>query len=137
MAMRILRWYADRVAASWRGELSRLRSRNNKWLWIGLCIFFAFFLIPYLGRKAFSESLLLGVSFVWSTFLAFSFGYILRNPLLIILVYVGAVFGAEVTDLFVTAKEVATSGDIVGATILIGLGIYLILRVNRMERGEV
>lgn len=79
----------------------------------------------------------MGVSFAWSTFLAVSFGYILRNPLLITLVYVGVVFGTEVTNLFVTAKEAATSGDIVGAIILIGLGIYLILWVNRMERGEV
>lgn len=137
MAIRILRWYVDRVKTSWHRELSRLGSRDNKWLWVSLCIFLAFFLIPYLGRKAFSESLLLGLSFVWSTFLAVSFGYILCNPLLIILVYVGVVFGREATSLFVTAREVATSGDIIAAIILIGLGIYLILWVNRMKRGEV
>lgn len=132
----LLRWYVDRVIVSWRKEVRRLRGVENKWLWIGLSIFFAIFLLPYLAKEAFSDSFLLGLSFIWSSFLAISFAYILRNPLLMILVYVGVVFGREVMSLFSTAKEEVTSGNVVGAVIVFCLGVYLIIWVNRMKKGE-
>jgi len=133
----LLRWYADRVIVSWRREFRNLGNRDNKWVWIGLCIFFSFFLLPYLTKEAFSDSFLLGLSFIWSSFLAISFAYILRNPLLMILVYVGVVFGREIMTLFTAAKEEATSGNMVGALIVFGLGVYLITRASRMKKGEI
>lgn len=133
----LLRWYFDRVVTSWHREIGKLGKRDNKWLWIVLCIFFALFLLPYLTKEAFSDSFLLGLSFIWSSFLAISFAYILRNPLLLILVYVAVVWGREITTLFTTAKEEATSGNIVGALIVFGLGIYLIMWANRMKKGEI
>jgi len=133
----LLRWYFDRVVASWHQEVGRLGNRDNKWLWIGLCVFFAIFLLPYLTREAFSDSFLLGLSFVWSSFLAISFAYILRNPLLMIIVYVGVIFGREIITLFTTAKEEVTRGNIIGAVIVFCLGIYLITWANRMKRGDI
>ena len=133
---RLVHWYADTVVVSWRREFSRLGRRDNKSVWIGLCIFFSFFLLPYLTKEAYSDSFLLGLSFIWSSFLAISFAYILRNPLLMILIYVGVVFGREVMTLFTTAKEEATSGNLIGALIVFGLGIYLITWANRMKKGE-
>ncbi len=133
----LLRWYTDRVIVSWRREFRNLGNRDNKWLWIGLCIFFSFFLLPYLSKEAFSDSFLLGLSFIWSSFLAISFAYILKNPLLMIMVYVGVVFGRQIMSLFITAKEEATSGNIIGALIVFGLGVYLIMWANRMKRGEI
>jgi hypothetical protein len=133
----LLRWYFDRVVTSWHQEVGRLENRDNKWLWIGLCVFFAIFLLPYLTREAFSDSFLLGLSLVWASFLAISFAYILRNPLLMIIVYVGVVFGRGIITLFITAKEEATGGNILGAVIVFCLGIYLITWANRMEKGEV
>lgn len=133
----LLRWYSDRVVTSWNRELRRLGRRDNKWLWVGLCIFFALFLLPYLTKEAFSDNFLLGLSFLWSAFLAISFAYILKNPLLMILVYVGVVFGRQIMTLFTTAKEEATSGNVVGALIVFGLGVYLIIWANRMKRGDV
>ena len=133
----LLRWYTDRVIVSWRREFRNLGNRDNKWLWIGLCIFFSFFLLPYLSKEAFSDSFLLGLSFIWSSFLAISFAYILKNPLLMIMVYVGVVFGRQIMTLFITAKEEATSGNIIGALIVFGLGVYLIMWANRMKRGEI
>ena len=114
----LLRWYFDRVVTSWHREVGRLGNRDKKWLWIVLCAFFAIFLLPYLTREAFSDSFLLGLSFVWSSFLAISFAYILKNPLLMIIVYVGVVFGREIITLFTTAKEEATVGNILGAVIV-------------------
>ena len=133
----LLRWYFDRVVTSWHREVGRLGDRKNKWVWIVLCIFFAVLLLPYLTKEAFSDSFLLGLSFVWSAFLAISFAYILKNPLLMILVYVGVVFGREIMTLFTTAKEEATVGNILGAIIVFGLGVYLITWVNRMKRGDI
>ena len=133
----LLRWYFDRVVTSWNRELRRLGRRDNKWLWVGLCIFFPIFLLPYLTREAFSDSFLLGLSFVWSSFLAISFAYILKNPILMILVYVGVVFGRQIMTIFTTAKEEATSGNVIGAVIVFGLGVYLITWANRMKRGDI
>ncbi len=133
----LLRWYYDRVITSWNRELRRVRRRYNKWLWVGLCIFFALFLLPYLTKEAFSDSFLLGLSFLWSAVLAISFAYILKNPLLMILVYIGVIFGRQIMTLFTTAKEEAIVGNILGALIVFGLGIYLITWANRMKRGEI
>ncbi len=133
----LLRWYTDRVIVSWRREFRNLGNRDNKWLWIGLCIFFSFFLLPYLSKEAFSDSFLLGLSFIWSSFLAISFAYILKNPLLMIMVYVGVVFGRQIITLFTTAQEEATRGNMIGALIVFGLGVYLIMWANRMKRGEI
>jgi hypothetical protein len=133
----LLRWYFDRVITSWHREVGRLGNRDKKWLWIGLCAFFAIFLLPYLTREAFSDSFLLGLSFVWASFLAISFAYILKNPLLMITVYVGVVFGRGIITLFTTAKEEATGGNILGAVIVFCLGIYLITWANRIKRGDI
>lgn len=54
-----------------------------------------------------------------------------------ILVYVGVVFGRQVMTIFTTAKQEATSGNVIGAVIVFALGIYLIAWANRMKRGEV
>ena len=134
--LRLLRWYFDRVVTSWPREIEELGKRDNKWLWIVLCIFFALFLLPYLTKEAFSDSFLLGLSFLWSSFLAISFAYILRNPLLLILVYAAVVWGREIIPLFTAAKEEAARGNIIGALIVFGLGVYLIMRANRMKKGE-
>ena len=131
----LLSWYFDRVITSWHGEISRLGDRN-RWLWVILCIFFTIFLIPHLAKEAFSDSLLLGLSFIWSTFLAVSFGYILRNPLLLIVVYVGVIFSREIISIFTSAKEEVVGGNWIGAAILMLLGVYLIAMANRLKRGE-
>jgi hypothetical protein len=133
----LLHWYFDRVVICWHREVGRLGNRDNKWLWVVLCIFFAIFLLPYLTREAFSDSLLLGLSFVWSSFLAVSFAYILRNPLVMIIVYVGVVFGRQIMMVFTAAKEEAAAGEIVGAIIVFCLGIYLVTWANRMKRGDI
>ena len=54
-----------------------------------------------------------------------------------ILVYVGVVFGRQIMTIFTTAKEEATSGNVIGALIVFGLGVYLIMWVDRMKRGDI
>jgi hypothetical protein len=132
----LLRWYLGRVEVSWHREIRRLGKRKDKRLWIFLCIAFAFILLLYLTGEAFSDGFLLGLSFLWSSFLAISFAYILRHPLLLMVIYVAAVFGREVMSLFVAAKEEAVAGNMIGALILFVLGVYLIIWANRLKKGE-
>jgi hypothetical protein len=87
---------------------------------------------------AFSEGLLFGLSFIWSTFLAISFAYILRHPVVLILIYIAAALGQEVNNLFATATEEAGRGNIIGAVILLSFGVYLMVNlVWPMEKGEI
>lgn len=137
MINRLLRWYVDRVVKSWRREFRRLGRRENKWVWVILCIVFTFILLPILTKEAFADSFLLGLSFLWSAFLALSFAYVLKYPQVMIIVYVGVIFGREVTNsIFGAAKEEITRGNLIGALIVFCLGLYLIAWANRMKRGE-
>jgi hypothetical protein len=129
-------WYVDRVQISWKREIRRLGRRNGNWIWIGLCILFTFILLPILTKEAFHIGFLLGLSFIWSSILAVSFAYILRNPLVMILVYVGVVFGREIMSVFTSAKEEAINGNVIGAIIICALGVYLLLWANRLKKGE-
>ena len=133
----LLHWYFDRVVTSWHQELRRLGRRNNKWVWVSLCVFFTLFLLPYLTKEVFSDSFLLGLSFLWCAFLAISFAYILKNPLVMIIIYVGVFFGREVMTIFTAANEEATSGNIIGALIVFGLGVYLITWAYYMKKGNI
>ena len=131
-------WYIEKVRISWHQEIHRLKNTDDKNVWIAICIIFNILLIPYLGKEAFSDSFLLGLSFLWSTFLAVSFAYILRHPMLLILVYVGVVFGREViSSLVIPAKEAVIAGDIIGAIVLFFFGIYLIKWANDMKTGTI
>jgi len=135
---RLRRWYIEKVRISWRQGIYRLRYVRDKNIWIALCIIFNILLIPYLAKEAFSDSFLLGLSFLWSTFLALSFAYILRHPLLLILVYVGVIFGREVVNSIAgPAKEAVIAGDIIGAIILFFFGAYLIKWANDMKTGAI
>lgn len=132
----LLHWYFGRVVASWRWEFGRLKDRENKWLLVILSIIFTIILFPYFTEVAFSDSFWLGLSFVWSAFLAVSFAYILRNPILLIFVYAGVVWGRSIIPLFTTAKEEATRGNLIGALIIFALGVYLIVKANQLKTWE-
>jgi len=75
----LLSWYGNLVGTSWKRELKRIRGKkDDKWIWVGLCIVFTFILMPYLTIEAFKDSFLLGISFIWASLVAISFGYILK-----------------------------------------------------------
>lgn len=138
LIQQLWRWYTEKVRSSWRQESHRLRNVRDKNYWIALCIIFNILLIPYLGKEAFSDSFSLGLSFLWSTFLAVSFAYILRHPLLLILVYVGVIFGREIINSIAnSAKEAAIAGDVIGTIILFFFGAYLIKKANDMKTGAI
>jgi hypothetical protein len=133
---RFFNWYIDKVQLSWKNEFHKLRKRDNRWLWIGLCILFTFILLPILTKEAFKIGFLLGMSFIWSSLIAISFAYILKNPLVMILVYVGVVLGREIIPVFYSAKTEVVNGNIIGALIVFALGIVLLIWANRLKKGE-
>ena len=61
---------------------------------------------------------------------------VLKNPLVLIIVYVGVIVSRELFSLFTAAKEEATQGNIVGAIIVFALGVYLIVWANRLKKGD-
>jgi len=135
-AVWLIRWYVTKVKESWKCEyrlLKRTKNKEQRWLWITLCIIYTLFLIPYLAKEAFSTNIMLGLFFLSSAFLAVSFGYILKNPMILIVLYVFVIFRREVTGFFGVAKDTAMSGDILGAIVLIGLAIYLIWKTKQIE----
>jgi len=105
-------------------------------MWVGLCVFFTLFLLPYFTKEAFGENFILGVSFIWSVFWAISFAHILKNPAMLILIYVCVVFSHQLLGLFGVARESALQGDWLSALIMVAFSIYLILETNRIERGD-
>lgn len=135
--VKLLRWYMKKVSISWSRELTNLRQEQDAPIWFLLCIGFTVFLFVYLLPKAFSLSILTGLSFTWATFVAISFAYVLRSPLLLVLVYVGVIFSREIMGIFIAAKNAALVGDILGALILIVLGIYLTTKANDMKSGAI
>jgi hypothetical protein len=38
---------------------------------------------------------------------------------------------------FISAKEEAINGNVIGAIIILALGVYLLLWANRMKKGEI
>jgi len=136
-AGKLFRWYTNKVAESWRQAIRKSQNKRDGWVGIALCIFFTLFLLCYLPTMAFSESLLFGLSFIWSAFLAISFAYVLRHPVVLICVYIGAALGQEANNLFATATKEAASGSIIGAIILLSFGGYLIFWASRMKKGEI
>ena len=132
-----MNWYLARVKAGWRRELNRLPKRQNKWVWVALCVIFTVFLLPYFCVEAFTISLLLGLSFLFAAFVAISFGYILRHPGAMIIVFVGSVLGREFFTVILEGIGIAVEGDIIGAVILIIVGIYLLVLANKLKRVEI
>lgn len=54
-----------------------------------------------------------------------------------IIVYVGVYFGREVTGTILgAAEDEFSTGNIIGAIIVIALGVYLITWANRMKKGD-
>ena len=136
--LKLLKWFIDRAVISWRRELRRLGRRENKWVWVGLCVIFSFILLPILADEAFSDSFLFGVSFLWSAILAISFAFVLKNPMVLIIVYIGVIFSREVTNSILGGvKDELTRGNFLGAIILFGFGVYLITWANRLKKGDV
>lgn len=132
-------WYFKTVSKCWKREIQHIRGKkNDKWFWIILCVGFTLILLPIMVKEAFTDSFLLGVSFIWASMIAVSFAYILRNPAALIIIYIGVIYGREVTSSFLgAAKDEFSAGNLLGTAIVIILGLYLISWANRIKKVDI
>jgi hypothetical protein len=136
LIFRLLFWYTEKVHLSWTTKTRKVKKRKNGWFRIIVYILFNSILFMILTEEAFKIGFLLGMSFIWSSFIAISFAYVLNNPLVIVLVFVGVVLGREIIPVFYSAKTEVVNGNIIGALIVFALGIVLLIWANRLKKGE-
>ena len=65
---------------------------------------------------------------------AIYYGYILRHPGAIVIVYVGVLLGGEVTKLLLPAVQSARGGDFVSGIALLGVGGYIWVQAQRFQK---
>ncbi len=141
----VLRWHTEKVGPGWRRELRRVvsgenrwsRSFRNKWVYVLVCVVFSGGLFFYFVGEAFAVNILLGLSFVVAAFPAFCFGLILRHPMMMVLIYLAAVLGSEISGLFSVAGGEFSAGNYISAAVLVGLAIYLYTEANKIGSGDI
>lgn len=89
----------------------------------------------------FSQALLesdwrLGLSYVFSGFIAIWFGYIYRNEVVMGLVLVGVVIGSLVTVLAPQAWKAFSAGDYIGAAVIVFLMIFFFSISREYKKGR-
>jgi hypothetical protein len=123
---------------AWVQELYILKDKKRDTWWVDflLSILFAVFFGAYLIWDALSiGNVVLILTFLGWLFVVVSFGYILRSPLLIVVVY--AVVIVEHEFLVETYKTVMEGQDIIGAIILLLLTIYVTKKLHPIGKGEI
>jgi len=82
-------------------------------------------------------SWMLSISFLVSGLVAICCGYIFKSPFVLIIVCVGVVLGSEVGRLFLAAGGRLKAGDYIGASILVGLAVYIWVWSNNLKKGDI
>ncbi len=132
----IFLWYKRKSAASWHQELQRIPKRNRL-AYLIQCAITSGLLIYAIFAPTFSDDFMLGLNFAWSAFLAISFGYVLRHPMMLALVYIGVMLKDVPIEFLSSAKTASDHGDAIGAIVLFLFGIYLIIWVNSIKDGSI
>ena len=135
---RLWRLYVNKVKMSWGQELCILKEKKQDTWWVDflLSILFAVFFGAYLIWDALSiGDVVLILTFLGWLFVVVSFGFILRSPLLIALVYTVVI--VEHAFLVETYKTAMEGQDIIGAIILLVLTIYVIKKLHPIGKGEI
>jgi len=93
--------------------------------------------ILYVFSKALLETdWRLGVSFIFTGLTAMWFGYVYRGREVMGLVLVGVIIGTLVTALAPDAWKAFSSGDLIGAAVIVGIMIYLYLISREYKKGR-
>ena len=93
--------------------------------------------ILYVFSKALLETdWRLGISFIFAGLTAIWFGYIYRGREVMGLVLVGVIIGTLVTALAPDAWKAFSSGDFIGAAVIVGIMIYLYLISREYKKGR-
>ena len=132
-----LRWSGIKL---WRYGVSTLPAARRGWLvrkreplwpvYLGLSLL----LFKPLTLQAFELGFLTGVDFIYAGATAIYYGYILRHPGAIVIVYIGVILGGEVTHLLLPAFTSARNGDYISGIVLLGFGGYIWIQAQRFQK---
>lgn len=128
-------WLIDRLNRSIRNSL-RIHNywlrRSEGLVRLGIASLIYFLLLSSL----FSTSTLLGLSFLFSGFIAIFTGVIYKSRDAMSYVLGGVLLGTTVLPTLLGAWEATKEGDWIGALIVFALGIFLWLQSSRMKGGN-
>ena len=92
--------------------------------------------LPMMWYVAFHSSWTLWLSFTFSAFLAVSYATFFSKPLVFILIFIGLLVGGIAREVLFEAKDTAVAGDLVGALIVLGVGLYVMWWSNELKTGN-
>lgn len=110
---------------------AKLQSPENR-LRLGI----AFVLIPMIASSLLQTDWRLGLSFVTAGATAIWFGYVYKGRDVIGLVLVGVIIGTIPGILFPDAVNVAQTGDIMGAVIILAFGVFFYYLADQYKKGK-
>lgn len=129
-------WLVPRIAAIVYENFNR-RHRSKLGKKENILRFFISIFILYIFSKALLETdWRLGASFIFAGATAVWFGYIYRGRDVMGLVLVGVILGSLVSALAPDAWKALSSGDFIGAVIVIGIMGYLYFASREFKRGR-
>jgi len=96
----------------------------------------ALFMLYILSKALLDADWRLGVSFIIAGLTAVWFGYIYRGREVMGLVLVGVIIGSLVTVLAPDAWQALSTGDFIGAVVIIGIMIYLYFISREYKKGK-
>jgi len=104
--------------------------------WIFLITSVVLFVV--LLQSAFSSSIQLGLSFLFTGSWAIYCGYNFKlKGCALIVVYLGVIIAMVARDTMFSAKDSWSSGDNIGAIIVFLVGFYLVLWSMRLKKGDI
>ncbi len=99
-------------------------------------LFISLFLLYFVSRALLETDWRLGISFIFAGLTAIWFGYVYRGREVIGLVLVGVIVASIVTILAPDAWKALSTGDFIGAAVIVVLMIYFYLQSREYKKGR-
>ncbi len=124
-----------RAIATWPGAKGNWKnglSQPMSWMYIVWAVVLTWVLVP----AGFELGFLPGMSFLGTAFSAWYFGYIFRDELAMIYVYLGVIFGGAAQGLLGDAFQASLAGQFLPALVLVIVVAYLWIWSERMKKSD-
>lgn len=137
VAKKLFNAWQQRTIAAWRRERGIWRRTKNppsRRHFMG--VFMLVVSLPIMWYVAFHTGWMVWLSFSFSAFLAASYATFFSKPLIFVLIYMGLLVGGVARELFFEAGHKTFAGDLVGASVILALAIYVIWWSNELKSGN-
>lgn len=126
-----------RTCAAWRRERSIWRRTKNppsqRHYTGGLMLLIS---LPAMWYVALHTGWMVWLSFTFSAFLAISYATFFSKPQIFFFIFIGLIIGGVGQGLFFDAKDAALLGDWMGALVILGVGLYVLVWSNQLKAGN-